>query len=557
MEEQQQEESNEQRASLSQQLTYGVGTFLAAGAIDMIAHFGMTGLVVGGIAAYVASQHGPGLLEQAHEVIPARPMRQARRVVLSSEGKSQRSVLDRALGRFPANDAEQDVEEVRDAPEPIPSARQLQRRRAGTARALLDLSPDATIDLDDLAGKAIFICGIRRHGKTTLGRRLAEQLGNYYLPLFIPDAEGDYLSLADTLSRAVIAGHPSVAGQYRGYRFEAAERAQDAHQLGYTLLERGYQVILDLSSYPSLDKGVEVQVNVIRGMFTWANTHPDERTTAHVYLDEAQRYLPQSLSDSVILNRTLLAELLRCYMDITAIGGKRGIAPVVLTQRFAQVNNKIMAQSEVFFLLRQTHDTDLDRCMEFADKQAVTKAQIAQFEPGQGVYIAATGTQFVLRFKESTASGKRGASPRPEVARRYAAMPMQREGTRNDFGTAFDTSRNRREISEMTKSARNTFDTPIEPFHGHSERTERRNFGANPEREMLEGVESENISDEGKTWQDVPEETRQSIIALYRQGKKRIAIRDALDLNGDEYWMVRAVCDEYERRLPPRPIRRV
>jgi hypothetical protein len=190
--------------------------------------------------------------------------------------------------------------------------------------------------------------------------------------LVIPDLEGDYLSLAEVLPRAVIAGHSNAAGQYPASQFVALDSVQAAYQLGYDTLEYGYQVILDLSSYTTLDAAIAIQINVIRGLFHWTNSHPESRVPCHVFLDEAQRYLPQTLSDSVILDRTVLGMLLKCYMDIIAIGGKRGIAPVILTQRFAQVNNKIMAQSEVFFLLRQTHDTDLNRCMEYVNSEVAS-----------------------------------------------------------------------------------------------------------------------------------------------------------------------------------------
>src|SRR5690242_1661302 len=52
-------------------LRYGLGTFVGMGLLDLIAHFGPTGLVVGGIAAYAASQHGPELVEHLREALPA------------------------------------------------------------------------------------------------------------------------------------------------------------------------------------------------------------------------------------------------------------------------------------------------------------------------------------------------------------------------------------------------------------------------------------------------------------------------------------------------------
>jgi hypothetical protein len=249
--------------------------------------------------------------------------------------------------------------------------------------------------------------------------------------LFIPCLEGDYLSLADVLPRAVIAGHPSADEQYRRYEFMAiSDRGQDsaeqAYWFGYDILEYGYQVVLDLASYTGLDRAIAIQVNIIKGMFHWANTHPDDRVPAHVFLDEAQRYLPQQLNDSVIVNSEVRTQLLKVYMDITAIGGKRGLSPVILSQRFAQVNNKIMAQSEVFFLMRQTNDNDLDRCMEYVNKQVCSKAQIAAFKLGQGVYIAADGTQQVVQFAPRESSGKRSRTPTAAAAARYASMPLYR-----------------------------------------------------------------------------------------------------------------------------------
>jgi hypothetical protein len=422
---------------LGQSVSCGVGTFLAAGVVDMVAHFGLTGLVVGGIAAYAASQHGPELLEHLKgtwpttAARPASPQAKASRL-LASHG-SKRSFLDRTLGWFPGEEETSGedadtmlVDEVAEQALPAETWERWRPAARSARERLLDLAPDVQIDRRDLAGKAIFVCGIRRHGKTTLGARLAEQLGQHCLPLVIPDLEGDYLSMAEVLPRAVIAGHSDAAGHYPTSQFVALDSVQAAYQLGYDTLEYGYQVILDLSSYTTLDAAIAIQINVIRGLFHWTNTHPDQRVPCHVFLDEAQRYLPQTLSDSVILDRTVLGMLLKCYMDIIAIGGKRGLAPVILTQRFAQVNNKIMAQSEVFFLLRQTHDTDLDRCMEYVNCEIASRKQIACFQPGQGVYIASNGSQIVTRFRQRESSGERSASPRPEAASRYAHMPLYR-----------------------------------------------------------------------------------------------------------------------------------
>src|SRR5260221_7394376 len=89
---------------LTQTLGFGAGTMLAAGMVDLVAHLGPTGLVVGGIAAWVVSQHGPELASRVREALPSpAPLatKQAGKAHLPRRNGGGRSLLDRALGRFP------------------------------------------------------------------------------------------------------------------------------------------------------------------------------------------------------------------------------------------------------------------------------------------------------------------------------------------------------------------------------------------------------------------------------------------------------------------------
>lgn len=390
---------------VQRQVAFGTFTFIVSGLIDAFAHTGPTGLAVSLIGAFVCARHGPecydflmtelcGFEQYPGQLLPPPTKASSVPLLAQAEGPRYREIPEQCRG----DELYQEEGDV-------------------------ILSPDLVLPLNAVAGKAIFVCGIRRHGKTTFGALLAEQLGKHYIPLFIPCAEGDYISLADVLPRAVIAGHSSADARYRNYEFAAVDSDEAAYQFGYDLLEYGYQAILDMASYETLDQAIGMQVNIVRGMFHWANKHPDERVPAHVFFDEAQRYLPQALSDSVIQNRDLLMSLLNAYMDIISIGGKRGIAPVVLTQRFAQVNKKIMAQSELYVLMRQTNDNDLDRCMEYVSG-GITKEAIAKFRPGQGVFIADDGSQVVTKFYPRASSGDRSRTPNATSALRYETMPM-------------------------------------------------------------------------------------------------------------------------------------
>jgi hypothetical protein len=104
-----------------EQLTLASGTMLAATGVDLLAHLGPTGLVVGGILAFAAARHGQGLYSQVQGLLSPAPA-PAPTPPRSRPGKqSKRSVLDRALGRFPdALEAEEEepllLEEEQQAP---------------------------------------------------------------------------------------------------------------------------------------------------------------------------------------------------------------------------------------------------------------------------------------------------------------------------------------------------------------------------------------------------------------------------------------------------------
>jgi FtsK/SpoIIIE family len=126
------QEERPARIPLSQVLSWGGGTFLGAGAIDLLAHLGPTGLVVGGIAAFVAARHGPDLVNsmQEHFILPEMPPALTQR-------KKGRSILDRAIGRFP-EETGQDVQVVIPEDDPIFVAASTQTEVPGVPRITVE-----------------------------------------------------------------------------------------------------------------------------------------------------------------------------------------------------------------------------------------------------------------------------------------------------------------------------------------------------------------------------------------------------------------------------------
>jgi hypothetical protein len=336
----------------------------------------------------------------------------------------------------------------------------------------IHLADNLIIPINDIAGKAIFIAGIRRSGKTTLGTRLAEELSLHYIPMFIPDLESDWLSATKFFPMGKIAAHPDAEAQYEdiGVAFEPTT-IENADVVGFNILDEGMQLVLDMSSYESVDEACQVVIGIIKGLFEWANQNPKKRVPCHVFLDEAQRFLPQTLSDSIIQSRQVLQDLLKAYMDLTAVGGKRGLTPVILSQRFAQTNNKIIAQSEIFFLLRQTMDNDLARCMDFVKKTTASPEQISTFRKGEGVYIAATGEQLVTRFLPRRSSGDRSHTPTAEAAQRYApGQPVRQKTPDRDSKPGVPANDNKPNLSVVKDQTGTPEDAPKKDANTPAER---------------------------------------------------------------------------------------
>src|SRR5260221_404637 len=203
---------------LKQSLSFGVGTFLTVGTIDLFAHLGPTGLVIGGIAAYVAAKHGPDLASQVREVLPSPPSRQPR---IKERRRGKRSFVDRAIGRFPAQeetkqdaessapddddtrivdeaDLDREIEDQEEVQEPPSSSSTeigtIMIRAKDPGREIL-LAENLGLDIDEVIEAGVFVAGMKRSGKSELAAHLMEQLGRFPLPHIVYCLKGDFTSL--------------------------------------------------------------------------------------------------------------------------------------------------------------------------------------------------------------------------------------------------------------------------------------------------------------------------------------------------------------------------
>jgi FtsK/SpoIIIE family len=112
MNEQQNDSMEEKQYPVNQKVAFATSTAVAMGLADWLAHFGPTGLVVGGLASYVAWKHGPELYEQVRGVFPRPVLAQPEQVNVAQTAKQpgNRSWFERAFN-IPAQEETTEDEE--------------------------------------------------------------------------------------------------------------------------------------------------------------------------------------------------------------------------------------------------------------------------------------------------------------------------------------------------------------------------------------------------------------------------------------------------------------
>jgi hypothetical protein len=446
-EEQPREEQREDQhpVPLTQTLGFGAGTFLAAGMVDLVAHLGPTGLVVGGIVAYVASKHGPELCEQVREALPSPAPGVSRQPAHTPRGNGGRSLLDRALGRFPEQKdvplAEVDTVIV-DTPE-TPAEPSGQTKRPATQLAHpLFLAPDLTLEANDIVGAGINIFGVKGSGKTVTTIRLAEQFARWHVSEVLFDIKGDAVSLVTDRRPD---GSPFVPNGCVGVRGRAPR--------GRSILQGGLQVVYDLRTWQTPEQMASLICGIVEELLeTVARTPEGDLAPCLVFLDEAEYWLPQSRPSYLSIQTS--KRLLDAFHTLATMGRSRGLTPVITTQRIAKVNKDVIAQAEMNILMKAVLDIDLERYHEYFNASLLGDELLRGFQAGEAVVCLPTGEQVVTRFFERESrhlsqtphitqalrkfqSSARAPSAiefgdlaaQEEAAWSYTSMPMHHSGT--------------------------------------------------------------------------------------------------------------------------------
>lgn len=366
---------------------------------------------------------------------------------------------------------------------------------AGSANECLNLSPGFQPHADTILSQRGMVVGISGSGKSNTLATIHEEFGRLLVPFLLIDTENEYGSLCTP--------------QYlpRGKRFDIAQVSQgNAKSFGRYIIENQLQAVLDVTSYEASEAAMVV-VNALAGLQEWEEElSNDDRVSFMVTLSEAGAWFPQS-SNAIPYSREAYTELQTMFFtNLVPRGRKRGLGLIFDLQRPAQVDKRLM-QTSWKILHRQTEPRDIEVYKTIA---GLEREEVIGLGDGEAyIYTPhVSGQRVQIRRRNSRHESN---TPGLESIRRRQYRLSELDEISDDF--------------EMDESPRN---------------------GSNP---MFRGFRRKNTDDLENTPNRIPETTKEAIVGLYTAGRKRTEIQADMGLHGDEYWMIKTVCDEYDREV--------
>lgn len=389
---------------LKHKLGLAASAFLPISGLDLLAHLGPTGLLIGAIAGYVAWELGPdalsGIKRELSTLAPAR---------VAQEKPRGRSIPDKLLGRYPAEqetddamdddydvydeedgdgDGDGDEEEnVRSLPHPEPIARPSSAdyrlpivvRASDPAREVL-LADNLGLDIDEMIEAGVFIAGMKGSGKSTVAARLMEQVGKFPIAQIVYDIKGDYVSLVEE-------------GYFQYGLIATKEQQYDAD----FILSGQRQVVVDLRTFPSMEYRARIIANLNTRLLKYAMSLPEERRVPwFVHLDEAQQYVSQQ--QPVGIDGPTWKAATQSVMNLGVLGRAYGAVPCLYTQRIASIHKDVISQQELRIFMKASMDIDLKRYRESINARAASDEAIQAFRAGDAAVLLPDGKQFMTHF---------------------------------------------------------------------------------------------------------------------------------------------------------------
>ena len=255
--------------------------------------------------------------------------------------------------------------------------------------------------VNSVLGATLLYCGIRRAGKSNGMATTIEELARHLVPMLICDTDDEYGSLVDRryLPRGVMAGSLNLqitAGAQLPHYIPID--LNGAFEFGKSIPEGLLQVVLNLRSFESDDEAALIICEIIAGLHAWEVGRPNSnRLPCMVFLDEANKWLPQQMGEST-LSKDVLHELQKAiFGTMVRRGGKQGLGLAVATQRISELDKRAL-QSIFKFLFMQTEQVDIERYMALG----LDKDDILTLQQGECFVFSPQAIGFRVMFRKRT-----------------------------------------------------------------------------------------------------------------------------------------------------------
>lgn len=220
-------------------------------------------------------------------------------------------------------------------------------------------SGECAIDMDKLLQTRLFIQASPGGGKSFTLRRILEQTHQHIQQIVI-DPEGELVTLADKFDYLVLAADSE----------ETPLRTATAGQLAQRLWRSGHSAILCLEAM-EVEEMQEFVAAFLRGLMS---VRKEDWSPIVVAIDEGQLFAPQQDK----------AESKKPMLDVCARGRKRGICPVVATQRVSQIHKGVVGHLQNHCVGLTTLDIDLERAADLLGIKLGRATEVLRnLEPGE------------------------------------------------------------------------------------------------------------------------------------------------------------------------------
>lgn len=213
--------------------------------------------------------------------------------------------------------------------------------------AVLVLGPGVRFPADAVT-ESFVILGKRRGGKSNTAVVMAEAMFDHGLPWVAFDPKGDWYGIR---SDADGTGPGLPIPVFGGLHGDLPLSHTSGALIADLIFDRNLTCVLDVSRFtdPQLAR---FSADFARRMY---ERHQADPTPRHIFAEEADRYLPQSLRKG----QDDMAASVEAWSLMIRLGGAFGLGVTLISQRAARLNNDGMTQAETMIAHRTTAPVDI------------------------------------------------------------------------------------------------------------------------------------------------------------------------------------------------------